>query len=264
MASRVTQRLLAQGEPSPVEIVNGDGRSPYVLTCEHAGRRIPAALGTLGLGEADLRRHIAWDIGIAGVARRLAQTLDAPLVLQTYSRLVIDCNRSVERPDSIAVVSEATEIPGNRGIADEERRQRADEVFWPYHRTIAELLDHRRDDGAPTILIAMHSFTPVFKEIARPWHLGLLFNRDDRVARRIQALAAEEPSLCIGINEPYAISDLSDYTVPVHGERRGIPHIEFEIRQDLIEHEAGQDEWAGRLAGWLAGIADVAAAEQAR
>lgn len=264
MASRLTQRLLAQGEPSPVEVVNGDGSSPYVLTCEHAGRRIPAALGRLGLGEADLGRHIAWDIGIAGVARRLARSLDAPLVLQSYSRLVIDCNRSVDRPDSIVVVSETTEIPGNRDIGDEGRRQRAEEVFWPYHRTIAELLDRRRDHGTPTVLIAMHSFTPVFKEKARPWHLGLLFNRDDRVARRIEALAVEDPSLCLGINEPYAISDLSDYTVPVHGERRGIPHIEFEIRQDLIEHEAGQDEWAGRLTGWLERIADVAAAEQVR
>jgi predicted N-formylglutamate amidohydrolase len=244
-------RLLGPDDPHPVKVDRAGGDSPFFITCEHAGREIPRRLGSLGLQAAELQRHIAWDIGAAEVARHLSTRLDATLVLQNYSRLVIDCNRTLDRHDSIPTVSEHMEIPGNRDLHPDEVAARAAEVFQPYHDSIVRALDRRRDHGRRNVLIAVHSFTPVFKGKARPWHIGLLFNRDDRLARILMDLANGDRSLCIGVNEPYAISDETDYTIPVHGERRGIPHIELEIRQDLIASEGGQREWAEKLGDWL-------------
>jgi predicted N-formylglutamate amidohydrolase len=245
--------LLGPDDGRPVEMHRAEGGSPFVLTCEHAGREIPRRLGDLGVEESELRRHIAWDIGAAEVARLLSARLDATLILQTYSRLVIDCNRTIDSHDSIPTVSEHTEIPGNRNLHPDEAAARVDEVFRPYHDSIARALDDRRDNGRESVLVALHSFTPVYKGASRPWHVGLLYNRDDRLAHILMNLMNGERGLCLGDNEPYAISDETDYTVPVHGERRGILHIEFEIRQDLVESEAGQREWAERLEDWLTG-----------
>jgi predicted N-formylglutamate amidohydrolase len=238
-------RLLEPDEPAPVTIHRPNGASPFFIACDHAGRRIPRGLGTLGLPDRELRRHIGWDIGAWAVSLLLADALDAFAIAQAYSRLVIDCNRMPGVPSSIPLVSEATEIPGNASLSDAERHARADEIFHPYQDTIATALDARAH--RPTVMIAMHSFTPVFKEFVRPWHAGVLFNRDDRLARPMLDLLRHEPGLEVGENEPYAVSDLTDYTVPVHCEKRGLPHLELEIRQDLIEDEAGQKYWAGLL-----------------
>jgi predicted N-formylglutamate amidohydrolase len=246
-------RLLGRDDPPPVIAERLNGASALFLTCEHAGRRIPSRLGDLGVSEAELKRHIGWDIGAAGVARGLSEQMDAALVMQTYSRLVIDCNRKPSRHDSIARISEHTEIPGNHDLRPDHAEARVREIFTPYHDTIASELDRRRDAGRATLLMAVHSFTPVFKGVARPWHIGLLYNRDDRVARVLMELVTTDPTLPVGDNEPYAISDESDYTIPVHGEQRGILSIEIEIRQDLIETEAGQRDWALRLTDWIGG-----------
>jgi predicted N-formylglutamate amidohydrolase len=243
--------LLASTDASPVLEHNAGGRSPFLFTCDHYGRLIPSPLGDLGLPEDELVRHIAWDIGIAGVSRRLADRLDAFLILQTYSRLVIDCNRSPEVDSSICVVSERTEIPGKRELSPAERASRIAEIFEPYHRHIVAELDRRRAEGRPTVLIAMHSFTPVFKGVARPWHIGVLYNRDPGFAHILRDLLEAEGDLAVGDNEPYFISDESDYGIPVHGERRGIAHVELEIRQDLIADALGQEAWAERLARLL-------------
>ena len=243
--------LLSPGEPPAVEIVCANGHSAYFLTCDHAGNRIPEKLGTLGLSAVDRRRHIAWDIGAAGVARRLAVRLDAFLILQAYSRLVIDCNRSPEWPSAIAKISEQTEIPGNLSVSAEEAEARRREIFAPYQDRIAAELDARAAIGRPTILATIHSFTPEYLGVKRPWHVGVLYNRDTRLAHILLDLLRKSGNLVVGDNEPYSVADLSDYTIPVHGERRGIPHVEIEIRQDLIEGEAGQGEWAERLAGLL-------------
>jgi len=256
MDLEVSPPLLAPDEPPAVETVNADGRSIYVITCEHAGHRIPRVLGDLGLEESERLRHIGWDIGAAAVARRLAAMLDAPLVLQTYSRLVIDCNRTLDRHDSIPLVSETTEIPGNRNLTPAAARVRADEIHKPYHDEIVRLLDDRHARAIPTMLIAMHSFTPVFKGVARPWHVGFLFNRDPRLSDALLPHAHGDGDLVVGINEPYAISDPTDYTIPIHGEQRGIPHLEFEVRQDLIEFEPGQRAWADRLGRWMSRIGE--------
>ena len=249
--SLAEERLLADDEPPPARALRPEGSSDFFLTADHAGRLIPRRLGTLGLPESERARHIAWDIGIAGVTELLAGLLDAAAVLQSYSRLVIDCNRDPAVDSSIPVVSEATEIPGNQGLTPEQRDQRRREIFAPYHERIAELLDARGSARRRTILIAMHSFTPVFKGVARQVEIGILYNRDTRLAHLMLDLLRAEGDLAVGDNAPYAITDTSDYTVPVHAERRRLPHVEIEIRQDLIADAAGQAAWAKRLARLL-------------
>lgn len=244
-------RLLAADEPPPFSIECADGRSPFLIVCDHAGRRIPRALGTLGLDDAELSRHIAWDIGARDTGAELARRLDAPMIAQTYSRLVIDCNRPLTSPTSITPLSERTRIPGNQNLTARARAARANEIFAPYHARIEAEIDARAARGQPTILVSMHSFTPVFKDFVRPWHIGMLYNRDPRLAHALLDLIRADGRFVVGDNEPYSLSDGTDYSVPVHGERRGLPHIEIEVRQDLIESAAGQREWAAHLAQWL-------------
>ncbi len=248
---QVITSLLTEDDLHPVKVVREAGASDILLTCDHAGQAIPVRLGDLGVSEAERRRHIAWDVGAEEVALQLSERLDATLVSQHYSRLVIDCNRSVGHPTSIAPVSEVTRIPGNHDLHPDHAEARAREIFHPYQDAIAEVLDARDAAGRHSVMVCVHSFTPVYKGVERPWHVGLLYNRDPRIADLLKALLAAEPGLTVGDNEPYAVSDESDYTVPVHGERRGIPHIEIEIRHDLIETPEGQSEWAERLDLWL-------------
>jgi len=243
--------LLAPDEPAVTSTQRPKGRSAFVLACDHAGNRIPRRLGTLGLAPHHLERHIAYDIGALGVAERLAALLDAPLVAQHYSRLVIDSNRQPQAHDSVPAVSEDTEIPGNAHVPPFARRARIDEIFTPYHDGLRRLLDAREAAGRPGVLVTVHSFTPVFRGVSRPWHIGVLYNRDPRLATILLDMLRGEDDLIVGDNEPYYVSDATDYTIPTHGEARGIPHVEIEIRQDQITKAAGQTLWAGRLAGWL-------------
>jgi predicted N-formylglutamate amidohydrolase len=240
-------RLLAADEPPSFIELRRDGRSNFVIVVDHASRRIPRALGDLGLPPDQLDRHIAWDIGALGVARRMAEALDAPLIAQNYSRLVIDCNRDPAVATSIPTVGEHIEIPGNIGLSAEAIAARRTEIFEPYHRQVRALLDERAAAGRPTILIAQHSMTNVFKGVRREMHAAVLYNRDRRFAGLVLDRLRGEAGLVIGDNEPYFVSDETDYTVPRHGEARGLPHVEIEIRQDLVTDDAGQDEWARRI-----------------
>ena len=242
-------RLLDTDEPAPVVVLDEAGASDFFLTADHAGKLIPRTLGRLGLPETELVRHIAWDIGIEGVTRRLADELDATAVLQRYSRLVIDCNRDPTVPSSIPEVSELTDVPGNHNLSADHRTARMAEIFTPYHDRIRTLLDERA--ARRTVVVAMHSFTPIFKGESRAMHVGMLYNRDARLANIMLELLRAESDVVVGDNAPYAVSDVTDYTVPVHAERRGLPHVEIEIRQDLIADEAGQTEWAARFARLL-------------
>jgi predicted N-formylglutamate amidohydrolase len=246
--------LLGSADVPPVHEDNVTGRSPFLLTCDHYGRLIPNALGDLGLAESELTRHIAWDIGIAGVAEALSKQLDAHLVAQRYSRLVIDCNRPPAAPSSIPRISEATMIPGNEGLTREALEARREQIFAPYHRRIDEIIDLRMREGMPTVLVSLHSFTPVYAGIRRPWHIGTLYQRDTRLPPRLLRLLRAESDLVVGDNEPYAVSDATDYTIPVHGEARGLMNSGIEIRQDLIADPAGQQQWADRLARILGEI----------
>ena len=243
-----TTLLLRPEDVPPVREFNAGGRSPFLLTCDHYGRLIPRILGDLGLPESELVRHIAWDIGIAGVAEALSHHLDAHLIVQRYSRLVIDCNRPPHAAGSIPRISEATTIPGNEGISREVALMRRAQIFDPYHRRIDEIIGQRGSAGMPTVLVSLHSFTPVYAGIARPWHIGTLYHRDTHLPPLLLKLLRAEGDLVVGDNEPYAVSDETDYTIPVHGEARGLMNTGIEIRQDLIGDPAGETAWAERLA----------------
>ncbi len=239
--------LLDADEPSPVLEEGARRPSDFLVVVDHAGRRIPRRLRDLGLSAEQLERHIAWDIGALEVARRMAAELEAPLIAQNYSRLVIDCNRDPSVPASIPTVGELVPIPGNLGLSDEERRARQREIFDPYHARLRTMLDARLAAGRRTILVAQHTMTDVFKGVHRAMHAAVLYNRDRRFAVAVLDALRCEPGLVVAENEPYFLSDLTDYTVPRHGEGRGLLHVEIEIRQDLVGEPEGQHRWAQRL-----------------
>ena len=241
--------MRANGEDLPpvYAVKNEHGRSPYVLVCEHASNFLPAAYAKLGLSDSELERHIAWDIGASRVAELLSRRLDAPVVLSRYSRLLIDLNRPPESATSIPEISEMTVVPGNAGLSAAERAHRIATYFTPFQDRLAALLDARLQAGKPTVLLAIHSFTPTFIGVARPWHAGILFRRSVAFGTALaHALGGEAAN--IAENAPYNIEDDGDYTIPVHGEARGLDAVLIEIRQDLIGAEAGAAQWAARLA----------------
>jgi predicted N-formylglutamate amidohydrolase len=239
--------LLAPDEPSPVEVVRPDGLGPFVISCDHAGRQLPRSLGSLGLSSEQLQEHIAWDIGAAALARHLSAALDAPLFLQRYSRLVIDCNRPLSAPDSIPAKTGGIDVPGNARLTPAEAEERARAIFAPYHRTIESALAQR----SGYMLVTVHSFTPELYGVRRPFHAGVLYERDTRLAAPLLQLLRQEPGLVVGDNEPYAASAATDYAIIEYGERRGAPYVELEVRQDLVADEAGQQSWAERFARLL-------------
>ncbi len=243
--------LLGPDDPAVFRVVRPAGRSSVLLTADHAGRAIPRRLARLGLSDAVLDTHVAWDLGVADLSQRLSACLDAFLIQHNYSRLVIDANRPPEAPDSIVSLSEHTLIAANRNLPSAERQRRIAELFHPYHHRIGAELDARARRAQPTVLVTLHSFTPVHAGVGRPWDVGVLYGRDGRLGRRMLQLLSAERGLQVGDNEPYAVNDASDFTVVVHGERRRIPHVELEIRQDLLATEAGLREWAERLASLL-------------
>jgi predicted N-formylglutamate amidohydrolase len=247
-------KLLQPGDPAPVVVGRQGGASPFLILCDHAGRAVPRALADLGVGPADWERHIAWDIGAGAVAGLLAARLGAVMIAQAYSRLVIDCNRRPGHPTSIPPVSDGIVIPANEGLDPAKAALRAAEIFAPYHEAIARELDARRASGQPSVVIAVHSFTPVFGGVVRRWEAGVLHDRNPGFAIRVgEALRAR--GFEVGDNEPYQLSDDSDYTVPVHAEARGLDYVELEIRQDLIAGRGGQEEWAAMLQSVLQGLA---------
>ena len=253
--SKTPKTLLTPRDPQPVETVNAGGRSPFVLTCEHAGRAVPESLGDLGgVAQADMDRHIAWDVGAEGLSRQLSTLLDAPLVLQRYSRLVVDCNRPFEAPDCFPAESDGTPVPANVGLTQSDRRQRFEEIHQPFHHELAQLLDERSASGAASVLVSMHSFTPrLAGGPHRPWHLGVLAHRDRRLADSfLKEFQQRYPDVPSTYNQPYVVDDLTDYTIPVHGEARGIPHLLLEIRNDLIADSEGHEAWAALIAETLA------------
>lgn len=244
--------LLGAADPDPVEVVNAGGNSAVLLVCEHAGRAVPAVLRDLAVAPAEMQRHIAYDIGAAGLSRKLSQSLDAALVMQRYSRLVIDCNRPFEALDCMPEVSDGTAIPFNCSLAQSDRIQRFDEIHRPFHDCIVRLLDRRQADGFPTALATIHSFAPRFANKDRPWQLGVCFNRDGALAQAfMEVFQADNPQIVAAFNEPYTVDDISDYTIPVHGEQRGLPHVLLEVRNDEIRDEYHQSRWAQMIGAAL-------------
>jgi predicted N-formylglutamate amidohydrolase len=243
--------------PPAVEVVNEDSRSPFVLLCEHASHFMPQRYRDLGLPASERYRHIAWDVGAADVARHLAGLVEAPLLLAGYSRLLIDINRPPGSPTSIPEVSEDTPIPGNLNLDANERARREQEFFWPYQNRVSALLDRRQAAAIPTIVIGIHSFTPVFRGFSRPWAAGILYRHSadlgHTMAEALGGMAAD-----VAENEPYQVAGSGDYTIPVHGENRGLPAVLVEIRHDLIAEPQGARRWAERLAAVLPACAAYA------
>lgn len=240
--------LLAPDEPAAFLELQPQGGSDFMVVVDHAAARIPRRLGSLGLAASELERHIAWDIGALGVASRVAHSIDAPLLAQNYSRLVIDCNRDPKVPSSIPSMSESSVIPGNVNLDGAQAALRRAEIFDPYHERIRALIDERLAAGRPTILVAQHTMTDVYKDVRRHMHAAILYNRDRRFAGLMLDMLRREKDLIIADNEPYFVSDATDYTIPRHAEARGLPHVEIEIRQDLVADESGQTQWAQRIA----------------
>jgi predicted N-formylglutamate amidohydrolase len=240
--------LLHHSDAPAVAIERPSAASPIMLIADHAGGAVPRSLNGLGLSKADLARHIAIDIGVLGVSQQLSASLDATLIHQRYSRLVIDCNRHPQHESAFAAVSDGVRVPGNERISFEDAARRIVEIFMPYHAAITSQLDRRVEAGRPVALVAMHSFTPRHTVLtaARPWPISVLFNRDRAIADRLVALLAAE-GLHVGVNEPYTVDEVSDFAIPVHGEARGIPSVEIEIRQDQIATPEAQLRWAALL-----------------
>jgi predicted N-formylglutamate amidohydrolase len=249
-----TSLLLGAGDVPPAFEKNPGGRSPFLLTSDHYGRLLPKKLGDLGLPESELSRHIGYDIGIAGVADALSDHLDAHLIAQRYSRLVIDCNRPIGAASSIPVFSEATAIPGNEKLTRADADARQHEIFDPYHVRIDRVIAARARAKRPTVLVSLHSFTPVYAGVARPWHIAALYQRDKVLPPLLLRAFRAEGDLVVGDNEPYAVNDATDYTIPVHGEARGLVNTGIEIRQDLITEPSGQQRFADMLARIFRGI----------
>jgi predicted N-formylglutamate amidohydrolase len=246
-------RIVKPGE-QVFEWVNEHGTSPLVLVCEHASNHVPAHLNFLGLEEADLQRHIAYDIGAAAVARGLAQSLNAPLILQKFSRLIYDCNRAPEHVAAMPQVSEIFTIPGNKGLTAKQKQQRIDEIYRPFHRALEDFLDQRAAQGVATALVSIHSFTRVYHGQRRAVDLGLLFDRDDRMAL---GFGPGPAGFATRFNEPYNTANGVTHVINLHGYARGLQHLMIEICNDLIETSAGQQAWAGHLTGPLAKLAET-------
>lgn len=239
--------MLAKSDIDPVGRVRPESSSNILIVCEHAGNELPMSLGNLGLRDGELQQHIGWDIGALGVAEALANRLNAPLYYQNYSRLVIDCNRPLTSTQLIVDESDRIAIPGNVNVNEEERLNRINSVWRPFQEAVAEALDSRK--GNSMMLVAVHSFSPVYMGERRPLDIGLLYNRDSTLATLLdEQLVAIDDGLVVGMNEPYAVDDADDYTIPEFGEKRGIPHVLLEIRNDHIETTEQQRRWADILA----------------
>lgn len=243
--------LLGPDDPPPVVVYNPHGESPFLLIGDHAGNAIPRKLGDLGVAPGDRVRHIAWDIGVAGMGRMLADALGAVFVSQHYSRLVIDCNRAPDADSAIPAISDGTAIPGNRDLAPADRAARVADIHEPYQAAIARRLDAMRAKGVTPILIALHSFTPRMDGFDRPWQIGILHHLGDtRLALAVLDRLRAHLDLTVGDNEPYKM-DGTDHTAPRHAYPANLPYVEFEVRQDLVDDEEGQRHWAGVIADIL-------------
>ena len=242
--------LLGPGDQPAVQIAGPEtGSSPFVLLGDHAGDAIPCSLGDLGLSSADRARHIAVDIGSRSLGLELSQRLGAPFVSQAYSRLVIDCNRAPERADAVPEVSDGSPVPGNQALGQPGRDARIAAVHEAYHAAIARLLDERARAGMETVLVSVHSFTPVFAGSERPWDIGVL-HQDNAFALDVFEHLKTRARLVIGDNEPYRF-DATDYTIPRHAFPRRLDWVELEIRQDLLAEPDGPSRIADMLVGAL-------------
>lgn len=249
------RELLSDDDPAPFEVINREGGFGMLLVCDHASREVPRSLARLGLPDEAFEHHIAWDIGADGVAKGLAEALDAPLVRAGFSRLVIDANRPIGHPGSIVEEADGWQVPGNRDLTQEARRRRVREVFEAYHDAINRAIGRMWDSGRPPAMVSVHSFSPRFGDRPRPWDIGVLWKHDPRIAVPLME-ELEALGFNVGDNEPYSGHDLA-YTCDMHGTAAGLANCAVEINQDLITDAEGQARWVAALAEILRNIADI-------
>ena len=235
----------------PYQVYNLKGKSRVILLCDHASNYIPSKYKNLGLSKKEIYRHIGWDIGAASIAKKIANRLNATLIMSGYSRLLVDCNRPLGVPEAFIKVSENTVIPENLRLTKKIKKYRAKKYCIPYRNRIDKILKSRIRKKIIPIIIAVHSFTPVYRGFVRPWHLGLLYRKDRRMVSLVQNQMKNNKSIKIGINEPYKCNLKGDYSIPYFGESNGLPNILFEIRQDLINNNAGVIKWSNKLSNLL-------------
>lgn len=236
------------------ETINETGSAHILLVCDHASNTLPSAYGMLGLDPEYLSRHIAFDIGAADITRRMSRALDAPAVLSCYSRLLIDCNRQPGHATSIPEISDGIDIPANHGIDAKEVERRQATYFRPFHGAVEAVLDQFSERGVVPVYVAMHSFTPIMDGYERPWHVGVLWNRDPRLAKPLIDALSEWPDVVIGDNQPYSGRDPEGYSIHTHGGDRGIPNVLIEVRQDLVDTHHGAELWAARIGQAVASV----------
>lgn len=246
--------LIGPGDPEPFELLNPDGKAPVLFVADHANRAIPRHMGRLGVDASVLERHVAWDIGSGPIARLLSERFDAPAVLAGYSRLLVDCNRQLYDPTAFVKVSDGIAIPGNLNLSEDEKWLRVRSFYWPYHNAVIDQLQRFRMRNITPAFVSIHSCTPVFNRVVRPWHFGIIWDQDARIAQPlIKRLSANE-GVCVGDNEPYSGRHPHDFTVDFHAEPHGLPHVGIETRQDLIGEPEGVRHWGGLLYEALAEI----------
>lgn len=228
----------------PYRLVNADGPAPMVIICDHASNRVPARYGDLGLPPAAFEQHIALDIGAAAVSEILARRFNAPAILSTVTRLLIDCNRQFEDPGLTPAISDGTEIPANRDLSQAERETRWRLYHQPYHAVIAQTIDRKLASGRSPVVLAIHSMTATMRGIARPWQIAVCWDTDQRLSAPMLAALRARSGIVVGDNEPYSLDPNEDYSVPVHATRRGLEHLQIEFRQDEVAETVGQQRWA--------------------
>lgn len=230
------------------EIIDGDRSRSLVLVADHARNAMPSEYGTLGLPESELQRHIGYDIGTENLTRHLASLLNAPAVLCSFSRLLIDPNRGEDDPTLIRQIYDGTIVPGNYPLSDNERQFRLQNFYQPYHDAVASMIASvTEQSGKPPLIVSIHSFTPTFQGRERPWHVGLLWDKDDRAKNPLFEMLSAQADLVVGDNEPYDGALRGD-TLYKHATKNGLAHVLIEVRQDLVRDAAGQHGWADRLA----------------
>jgi predicted N-formylglutamate amidohydrolase len=246
--------LLASDEAPPFELVEVAAPRAIVLACDHASNRIPAALGSLGLSSDHLEQHIAWDIGAGAVTRLLAERLRANAVLANYSRLVVDLNRDLEDRTAFPAISDGVLVPGNLGLDREQRARRARALYKPYHEALRRVTQSRTSATQAPVFVAIHTFTPKLYGVRRPWHVGMLWDKDPRLALPLIAALRRHCDLVVGDNEPYSGRHPADFTVDHHAEPEGLAHVGIEIRQDLVNDVSGQQRCAALLGDTLESV----------
>jgi predicted N-formylglutamate amidohydrolase len=243
-----TQPFLKKGEPKPFRLENVKGKGPGIIVCDHAASLLPKILEKkFGVSQQDMLKHIAWDIGTEDAALYISKKLDMPAFIAAYSRLVVDLNRDPAHAESIPSVSDHIAVPGNAGISNAARQERLEALFWPYHNAITDEIDDWLARGKRPFILSIHSFTPEMDGIKRPWDIGILWNKEEKLARTfIDALHKKHPEYLIGENEPYSLKDrrLKGSTIQRHAEKRGLPYVFVEFRQDLINTKAKAVKWA--------------------